>query len=125
MKRSLQPHLVGDDWLGLHLLHADWLVEDGALVQGELSVQGRADLEGGRRGGAHVGQHLRLAEGPGEGVAPGPGEALQVGQGEGAGPQVGGGGLGGHAVQGWFGGHHVRRLAALHALGFHRVAIAL
>lgn len=92
MKRGLQPHLVGDDWLGLDRLHADRLVEEGALVKGELlvGVQGWADLEGGRGRGTNAGQHLRLAEGPRQGVARGVScVALQVGEGESPGPQVG------------------------------------
>ena len=44
VKRRLEPHLVRDDWLRLHLLHADWLVEQGALVQGEAGGAGRAAL---------------------------------------------------------------------------------
>lgn len=52
MQRSLQTHLVR-----LDLLHPDGLVEDGALVQGELLVEWGADLEGGRRGGTERGQH--------------------------------------------------------------------
>lgn len=65
MKRGLQPHLVRDNWLGLDLLHANGLVEERALVQGELlvGVKRRADLEGGRRGGTNAGQHWGLAEG--------------------------------------------------------------
>lgn len=46
-----------DDWLRLDLLHADWLVEERALVQGELLVERGADLERGRRGGTECGQH--------------------------------------------------------------------
>lgn len=59
MKRGLKPHLVGDDWLGLDLLHADRLVEERALVQGELlvGVQWWADLKGGRWRGTNAGQH--------------------------------------------------------------------
>lgn len=102
MQRRLEPHLVRDDWL--RLLHADWLAEQGALVQGQLGVrvQGRADLEGGGGRGTHAGrQHLGLAEGLGQGVAGRAGVALEVRQGEGAGrAQVRRGGLGGHAVQG-------------------------
>jgi len=64
--------LLGD------LLHADGLAEEGALrvVQGELLVQGRTDLEGGWRGGTDAGQHGLGGQGPGEaGVAA---VALQV-----------------------------------------------
>lgn len=64
VKGGLQTHLVRNDWLGLDLLHSDRLVEERALVQGELlvGVKGRADLEGGRGRGTNAGQHLRLAE---------------------------------------------------------------
>lgn len=92
MKRGLQPHLVRDDWLGLDLLHADRLVEERALVQGELlvGVKGWADLEGGGGRGTNAGQHLRLAERLRQGVARGVScVALQVGEREGAGSQVG------------------------------------
>ena len=85
MQRRLEPHLVRDDWL--RLLHADWLVEQGALMQGELGVgvQRWADLEGSWGRGTHAGrQHLGLAEGLGQGVAGRPGIALEVRQGEGA-----------------------------------------
>lgn len=55
MQRCLEPHLVRDDWL--RLLHADWLVEQGALVQGELGVgvQRWADLERSWGRGTHAG----------------------------------------------------------------------
>lgn len=127
MKGSLESHLVGDDWLGLAVLHADWLVEEGALVQGELLVQGWADLEGGGGRGTNAGQHLRLAEGPGKGVTRCPRVALQVRQGEAPRPQtVRGGGLGWHTVQGRIGGHHVRgRLARLGTFCLHRVIVGL
>lgn len=58
MKRSLEPHLVRDDWLGLDLLHADRLVEERALVKGELLVEWWADLEGRRGRGTNAGEHL-------------------------------------------------------------------
>lgn len=46
------------------------------MVQGELLVQGRTDLEGGWRGGTDAGQHGLGGQGPGEaGVAA---VALQV-----------------------------------------------
>lgn len=127
MKGSLESHLVGDDWLGLAVLHADWLVEEGALVQGELLVQGWADLEGGGGRGTNAGQHLGLAEGPGKGMTRRPCVALQVRQGEASWPQtVGGGGLGWHAVQGLIGGHHVGgRLARLDTFRLHRVIVGL
>lgn len=50
VKGGLEPHLVRDDWLGLDLLHADGLVEERALMQGELlvGVKRWADLKGGR-----------------------------------------------------------------------------
>lgn len=112
MQRGLQPHLVRDDWLGLDLLHADRLVEERALVQGELlvGVKGRADLEGRGGRGTNAGQHLRLAERLGQGVARGVAcVALQVGEGEAPRPQVGRRWLGGvwHAVQGLVGWHHM------------------
>lgn len=112
MQRGLQPHLVRDDWLGLDLLHADRLVEERALVQGELlvGVKGRADLEGRGGRGTNAGQHLRLAERLGQGVARGVAcVALQVGEGEAPGPQVGRRWLRGvwHAVQGLVGWHHM------------------
>lgn len=91
MKRGLKPHLVRDDWLGLDLLHADRLVEERALVQGELlvGVERWADLKGGRGRGTNAGQHLRLAERLRQGVAGGVScVALQVGEREGPGPQV-------------------------------------
>lgn len=53
---------MGDDWLRLDLLHADWLVEERALVQGELLVERGADLERGRRGGTECGQHGRAGQ---------------------------------------------------------------
>lgn len=114
MKRGLQPHLVRDDWLGLDLLHADGLVQQRALVQGELlvGVKGWADLEGGRGRGTNAWQHLRLAERLRQGVARGVScVALQVGEREGPGPQVGRRRLGGRwpAVQGRVSGHHVWR----------------
>lgn len=60
VESGLQPHLVGDDWLGLDLLHADGLVEERALMQGELlvGVKRWADLEGGGGRGTNAGQHL-------------------------------------------------------------------
>lgn len=130
---GLQPHLVGDDWLGLDLLHSDGLAEERALVQGELlvgvGVQGRADLEGGGRRGTNAGQHLRLAERLRECVAGGVSRvALQLGQGEGPGPQVGRRRLGGrwHAVEGRVGWHHVGGgLAGLGTLDLRRVAVRL
>lgn len=131
MKRGLQPHLVRDDWLGLDLLHADRLVEERALVQGELlvGVKGWADLEGGRGRGTNAGQHLRLAERLRQGVARGVScVALQVGEWEGPGPQVGRRRLGGrwHAVQGRVGWHHMwRSLACLGTFCLHGVVICL
>lgn len=104
MQRSLEAHLVRDDWLRLDLLHADWLVEEGALVQRELLVEGRADLEGRWGGGTERGQHGRT----GQAVSGSPrGVALEVREREGAGAQVRGGGLGWDAVQGGVGAHHV------------------
>lgn len=86
-------------------------------MQGELGVgvQRRADLEGGRGRGTHAGrQHLGLAEGRGQAVAPRPRVALQLRQREGARrAQVGRGGLGGHAVQGLLGGQQVGGLTCL------------
>lgn len=120
-----------DDWLGLDLLHADWLVEQRALVQGQLlvGVERRADLKGGGRRGTNAGQHLRLAERLREGVAGGvAGVALQVGEGEGPRSQVRGRrlGRGRHAVQGGVGGQHVRRrLACLGTFGLHGVVVGL
>lgn len=123
----LEPHLVWDDWLWL--LHADWLVEQGALVQGELGVgvQRWADLEGSWRRGTHAGrQHLGLAEGRGQGVAGRPGIALEVRQGEGARrAQVGWGGLWGHAVQGLLWGQQVGGLTCLLGTFWFRVIISL
>lgn len=60
VKRGLQPHLVRDDWLGLDLLHADRLVEERALVQGELlvRVERGTNLERGGGRGTNAGQHL-------------------------------------------------------------------
>lgn len=131
MKRGLQPHLVRDDWLGLDLLHADRLVEERALVQGELlvGVKGRADLEGGRGRGTNAGQHLRLAERLRQCVARGVScVALQVGEREGPGPQVGRRRLGGrwHTVQGRVGWHHMwRSLTCLGTFCLHGIIICL
>lgn len=131
MKRGLQPHLVRDDWLGLDLLHSDRLVEERALVQGELlvGVKGWADLEGGRGRGTNAGQHLRLAECLRQRVARGVScVALQVGEREGPGAQVGRRRLGGrwHTVQGRVGWHHVwRRLARLGTFCLHGIIICL
>lgn len=126
MKGGLQPHLVRDDWLGLDLLHPDWLVEERALMQGELlvRVERRADLEGGRGRGTNAGQHLRLAECLRQRVAGGVScVALQVSQGEGPGAQVGRRRL--HAVQG-VGWHHMwRRLARLGTFCLHGIIICL
>lgn len=122
---------MGDDWLGLDLLHSEGLVEQRALVQGELlvGVQGRADLEGGGGRGTNAGQHLRLAERLRQRVAGGVAcVALQLGQGERPGPQVGRRRLRGwwHAVEGRVGWHHVGGgLAALATLGLHGVAVRL
>lgn len=75
MKRSLKTHLVRDDWLRLDLLHADWLVEERALVQGELLVERGADLKGRWGGGTERGQHGR----PGQAVSGSPcGVTLEV-----------------------------------------------
>lgn len=131
MKRGLQPHLVRDDWLGLDLLHSDRLVEERALVQGELlvGVKGWADLEGGRGRGTNAGQHLRLAECLRQRVARGVScVALQVGEREGPRAQVGRRRLGGrwHTVQGRVGWHHVwRRLARLGTFCLHGIIICL
>lgn len=79
MQRCLEPHLVRDDWL--RLLHSDWLVEQGALMQGELSVrmQRWADLEGCWGRGTHAGwEHLGLAEGLRQCVAGWPAVAPEV-----------------------------------------------
>lgn len=92
VKRGLQSHLVRGDWLGLDLLHSNGLVEERALMQGELlvRVERRADLEGGRGRGTNAGQHLRLAECLRQRVAGGVScVALQVSEGEGPGAQVG------------------------------------
>lgn len=84
------------------------------MVQGELLVEGGADLEGGRRGGTDAGQHGFGGEGPGEagvGVAT---VILQVRWGqERAQARVGRGSLRRHRVHGLLGGDHFGRWIAL------------
>lgn len=127
MQRRLETHLVWDDWLWL--LHVDWLVEQGALVQGELGmrVQRWADLERSRGRGTHAGwQHLRLAEGLSQTVTGRPSVALEVWEREGARwAQVWRGGLGGHAVQWLLRRKQVGGLASLLGTFWFRVVVCL
>lgn len=96
------------------------------MVQGELLVEGRADLEGGRRGGTDAWQHGLGGQGPGQAGVGVAAVALQVRRGqEGAQAGVGRRSLRGHRVHGLLGRDHLGRWGGLGAFRLPLVGRAL